>query len=308
MTLDDAYLTYPNRRRGLDHSWFEFRSARAWPNPTWPAGKPVALWIIVPVESFPLAVSRAPFSPTGTLEPPAGNLWAYSNRDYGNRVGIYRLFQALDELGLKATAAVNAAVVANYGHLVDECEGRGWEIAGHGLTADAPLHGGMTIEEERQTIDDSLRIVRQAAKGPIRGWISPAHSQSFHTLELLRDRGVSWVADWVNDEVPYPLAGTLDPMMMIPTSHELADRRLLVEQDRTVDEFVRAVLDAFAQRLSEAGSGGRILPLTLTPWVVGYPHRIAAIRRLLGALVGSGQVWCANGSEIVDACRAPAAP
>ncbi|MDE8651521.1 polysaccharide deacetylase [Novosphingobium album (ex Liu et al. 2023)] len=306
MPLDPSYLTYAKRGPGLDHDWFAHRTARAWPRLAWPGGKPVALWLVVPVEHFPLHPASGPVRPTGALEPPAPNLWAYANRDYGNRIGIHRILRVLDRLGLKASAAIDPLAAARYPALIPAVEARGWEIMAHGWRADAPLHGGMDAGEEAARITEALASLRAAATTPVTGWLSTACSESFHTLGLLAARGVTYVADWQNDEMPYALTGPASSMMMLPTSHELSDRHLLVEQDRMVDDYAAAVLAAFARigREAREQGGGRVLPLAITPWILGYPHRIAALARLLETITASGLVWNATGAEIIAACRA----
>ena len=112
-------LTYPHRRRGLDHAWFPLQ-------PTingrrrWPDGKRVALWITVPVEFFPLDAPAQPLRPLGGLALGYPDLWNLSSRDYGLRVGIYRVMRALDDFGVRATAAVNSEVAGRYPRIIDE--------------------------------------------------------------------------------------------------------------------------------------------------------------------------------------------
>ena len=107
--MTNARLTYPHRRRGLDHDWFPSRADAQAAPVSWPEGKPIALWITVPVEFFPLDAPAQPFRPLGGLTAGYPDFWNYSNRDYGARIGIYRIMRVLDGFGLRATAAVNAA-------------------------------------------------------------------------------------------------------------------------------------------------------------------------------------------------------
>ena len=63
--MTNARLTYPHRRRGLDHEWFPHEPTHKRPAVTWPQGKRIALWITVPVEYFPLDAPAQPFRPLG---------------------------------------------------------------------------------------------------------------------------------------------------------------------------------------------------------------------------------------------------
>ena len=113
-------LTYPHRRRGLDHDWFAFEPTHQRPRVSWPDGKRVALWITVPVELFPLDAPAQPFRPLGAPTLAYPDLWNGSSRDYGLRIGIYRIMRVLDDLGLRATAAVNSEIAEKYPRIIDE--------------------------------------------------------------------------------------------------------------------------------------------------------------------------------------------
>ena len=115
--MTNARLTYPHRRRGLDHEWFPHEPTHKRPAVTWPQGKRIALWITVPVEHFPLDAPAQPFRPLGALPLGYPDLWNYSNRDYGARIGVYRIMKALDGFGIRATAAVNSAACTLYPRL-----------------------------------------------------------------------------------------------------------------------------------------------------------------------------------------------
>jgi len=122
-------------------------------------------------------------------------------------------------------------------------------------------------------------------------------------LLSLAERGFKYVTDWANDDMPYMVTTPSGRLCAMPLTYEWSDRHLLVQHSLTVDDYVEQVLQAFARLSAEAGQyrSGRILSLSITPWILGYPHRIAALERLLGRILAGGSVWHANGMEIVDA-------
>ncbi len=129
------------------------------------------------------------------------------------------------------------------------------------------------------------------------------------TLDLVAEAGLDYVADWINDDMPYPVttsAGELDGHAA--RLGYVSDQRLLFQQHMDTAEFVDQVLRAFKILYAEAGrtGSGRILTLTITPWVMGQPHRIRALAALLDQLLEYVGVWPATGAEIVDAWRASA--
>ncbi|MBS0233428.1 MAG: polysaccharide deacetylase family protein [Proteobacteria bacterium] len=295
--IGDEYLRYAKRGRGLDHDWFSYQPPAMRPRLRWPASTQVALWITVPLEVFPLSGSNAPFRPTGALDRPYPDFWGYAARDYGLRVGIFRLLKALDRYGICATAAVNAEVARRAPDLIKSLLMRDWEIMGSGINMATLHHGGLDKADEAQQISQALDVLRPMC-GDIVGWHSPGHSQSAHTMELLAGQGIRYVADWVNDDLPYDFHTANGDVVAMPLSYELADRTVLLEHDRTIDEYTAMVTAAARRFQLEASNEARILSISVSPWIIGYPHRIAAFEQLLEDLVMDGRVWIARGRDI----------
>jgi allantoinase len=297
-------LAYRHRRRGLDHQWFEHEPILRRAPLVWPGGKPVALWISAAVEFFPLDAPSQPFRPLGSLDRDYPDFWSYSNRDYGNRIGIYRIMRVLDGLGLPATAAVNAAAAWRFPRLIEELVRRDWEIAAHGLDMSRVHHGALPIGEERALIEEVRDALTGASGLAVKGWHSPGRGESTNTLQLLCESGFEYVADWANDDLPYMMKAGASAICAMPLTHEWADRVLLVHHNRTVEDYERQVLQAFRVLKSEAERyGGRVLSLSLSPWVIGYPHRIAALERTLASIMSSDAVWPATGIAIAGAYK-----
>jgi peptidoglycan/xylan/chitin deacetylase (PgdA/CDA1 family) len=295
-------LVYPRRRAGLDHEWFAHAPTRERPRLAWPGNKPVALWITVPIEIFPLETSAQPLRPLGALPLGYPDLWNASNRDYGMRIGIYRIMRALDGYRLRATAAVNATAALQYSRVMAEIAARDWEFMANGFDMGNVHHGGLAPEAELALIRKAHKAVSAVAGAPVRGWHSPGRSQSQNTLALLAGHGFSYVTDWANDDMPYEVTTTEGKLCAMPLTYECSDRQMLVQHTFTVDEYAEQVWQAYlclAEEAERYGSG-RILSLSATPWILGYPHRIAAFERLLGRIVASGAVWNATGAEIAQ--------
>jgi allantoinase len=303
--MSSERLQYPHRRRGLDHAWFTHQPTLGRKPVTWPQGKPIALWITVPLEFFPLDAPAQPFRPLGGLDRGYPDFWSYSNRDYGLRIGIYRIMRVLDRLGLRATAAVNAAVATRYPRVIEEGKLRGWEIIASGMDMGQPHHGNLPVEDERNLVRSACDIISKASGKPVAGWHSPGHSESMHTLQLVKECGLEYVADWANDDLPYIVQTSAGPLCAMPLTHEWSDRLLLVQHNLTVEDYEAQVMRAFARLRAEASQrgGGRILSLSISPWIMGYPHRIATLERLLGRILEGGSIWHANGMDIVDSFR-----
>ncbi len=307
MTADR--LRYPRRRRGLDHDWFAHEPTLGRQPILWPARCRIALWITVPVEFFPLNATEPPVRPLGTLDRGYPDYWSFSNRDYGLRIGIFRIMRVLDRLGLRATAAVNAAVATNYPRVLDELLQREWEVMASGMDMGQPHHGRLSVEDERQLIGSAHDLLATMTGKRIAGWHSPGHSQSAQTLPLLAERNFAYVADWANDDMPYVISTSAGQLVAMPLTYEWSDRVLLVHHNLSVEEYELQVLHAFHRLHAEAGQfgDGRILSLSVSPWVIGYPHRISALEHVLTSIMEVGSVWSATGAEIVAAFKSQVA-
>jgi peptidoglycan/xylan/chitin deacetylase (PgdA/CDA1 family) len=219
------------------------------------------------------------------------------------RIGIYRIMRVLDAFGLRASAAVNAAAATRFPRVMDELLERDWEIMASGIDMGQPHHGRLSLEAERSLISTAHEILTKTTGQKIAGWHSPGHSQSAHTLPLLAERGFEYVTDWANDDLPYMMSTPSGQLCAMPLTYEWADRVLLVHHNLTVEDYEAQVIQAFRRLHAEAGQYGcgRILSLSVSPWVLGYPHRIGALQRVLTRIMDVGSVWHATGAEIVAA-------
>jgi peptidoglycan/xylan/chitin deacetylase (PgdA/CDA1 family) len=265
----------------------------------------VALWIAVHVGHFPMDMPLKPFVAPGGMERPYPSFWDYTQRDYGNRIGIYRMMTAMAARGLRGTALISATLAREYPVLMDEIEAAGWEPACAGLDM-AHLHHGQVAEAaERAAIAEATALLRTRFGAALRGWHSPAHAESPRTLDLVAAAGFDWTSGWLNDDMPYAMTTAAGPLLAMPLPQDLADQRMLHQQNMATEDFCDAVLAAHATLDAEAQAtgGGRILTLSVTPWLMGQPHRIRAFGAMLDAILARGSVWNATGAEIAAAWR-----
>ena len=304
MTLSDDYVRYPHRRYGIDNNRYDWSILPRRDSVTWPGVAKVALWIVPVLEYFPMNTPKEPFVAPGGSTIPYPDPRLYSSRDYGSRVGAFRVFKALDKHGLKASVAFNSAVAARYPFLLNEVTRRGWEVMSHGVDMSKLHHGELDIETERGYVWEALATLREMSGQPVTGWISPARSESANTLDLVAAEGVEYVVDWVNDDMPYPLKTTAGDIHSMPHTHEIADQHIINHMSQTEAEFTEQVCAHFDVLYREAATqGGRIMTLTIHPWCSGQPHRIKALEDTLAYIAGHDGVWSATGAEILSAFR-----
>ena len=198
--------------------------------------------------------------------------------------------------------AVNAAIAERYPSIVHDIVAEGHEIIAHSIDMNGTIASGIDESMERDLIVRSLDTLERVSGVRPRGWHSIARSQSFNTPRLLVEAGVDYMCDWVNDELPYRFDTEAGSIINLPLNHELADRQILVAQQHSIDSYAQQIGDAHDWLTTEAAHfGGRMLPLHLTPYIMGLPYRIDAFEALLANLADRTGNWFARGDQIVDA-------
>lgn len=280
--IGDDYFDYPHRRKGLDHDRFDRRYLRDLPKVNWPDGKRLKIWITVHLEYFPMDMPATPFVPPGGMDRPYPSVWDFSTRDYAHRVGMFRLFNVLDKHGVAATAAMNSEVAVRHPFLLQEIVRRGWEVAAAGVDMGRLHHSGLDRGEEAALVQQSFTTLRDLSGQAVTGWHSPTHSQAAHTPDIVAETGGKYIADWINDDMPYAFRTTAGQITQLPLSWDLSDHKILFTQNMPIVDYDYQMNAAFdALDLESQERGARVLSMSLSPWIIAQPSRIKALDRLL---------------------------
>jgi peptidoglycan/xylan/chitin deacetylase (PgdA/CDA1 family) len=162
------------------------------------------------------------------------------------------------------------------------------------------------MADEAATISRSLQTLGKFGK--VRGWLSPAKSESHKTLDLLAEAGIEYVCDWVNDDLPYPMKAGGRTLYAMPHSNDIEDATVLIGMRHDEDELRDQWLDHFEVLYKEAATqGGRVMVLPLHSWLIGHPYRIGTLETVLSHIMSRAGVWPATGAEILDAWKKAAA-
>src|ERR1700716_925315 len=280
---------------------FKFSMINNRPPLKWSNGARVALWVIVNAEFFALDQAM----PGDSNERPKGNegtpfVRHWSQRDYGNRVGIVRFMELLSVYGIRATVALNSDLCDHHPEVVDAAARLDWEFMGHNRTNTARLNE-IPANEEHSTIKHVLgRIEKATGKKPV-GWLGSGLQETWNTLDNLIAEGCTYVADWVNDDQPYTMDVGGKRLVSIPYSYEINDSPFLHTRNGTIDQFVAAIKRQFDTLYAEGAQSGRVMAICLHPYLIGVPHRIAGLDEALSYIAAHDKVWFATGEEIVRA-------
>jgi allantoinase len=266
-----------------------------------PDGARVAVWFIVNVEEW--AIERP--MPRQVLTPPMGQPlqpdlpnWAW--HEYGMRVGIWRIFDALAARGLRATMAVNGHVIRSYPRIAEQALKARWEFMGHGYVQ-RPMH---QLDDQRAQIEATVAVIRDfTGQGP-RGWESPGLTETESTLDHLRAAGITYVANWPIDDLPSELQTAHGPMLQVPYTLETNDIVVHAVQHLPSDAFMQRCIAQFDRLWQEGATQPRVMAISLHPYLSGVPHRIGYLEKAIDHIRSHEGVAWMTGEEIADWYRA----
>ena len=270
------------------------------PRIRWPNDARVALWIAPNVEHYEYLPPRDPQRNTWTRSPHP-DVQGYGYRDYGNRVGFWRMVEVLDRYGVVATASTNLAVFDHYPEVGAAMVERGWEIMSHGIYNTRYIS---SIDEtaERAFYIECIEALRSHAGQQLRGMLGPAVSNTTLTPDLMAEAGLIYHADWFHDDQPVPLATRSGQRLVsVPYSMELNDVPVFTQHYDT-DDFVamaRAQLNVL-RREADDDAGGRVMCVALHPYLMGMPHRADGLAAMLEYLMSHDDVWQTTASQIAQ--------
>lgn len=267
------------------------------PRIEWPDGARVAVWVAPNIEHYEFMPPRDPRRNPWPRSPHP-DVVGYSQRDYGNRVGFWRMLEALDEFDVRCTASTNLAIYDHYPEVGQAMTERGWEIMSHGIYNTRYI-SSLTNDEERAFYQESIDALRRHTGAELRGMLGPAVSNGPDTPDLMAEAGLSYHADWFHDDQPVPLHVESGKLVSVPYSIELNDVPVFLQHHDTAD-FTRMVTDQFDVLYEEGAESGRVLCLAIHPYLMGMPHRIDELRRMLDHMLGHEGVWQTTAAEIAD--------
>lgn len=292
------------RDPGMDHDLFPFRTLPESPRFAWPGGARIAFTVTLMLEHAELSPPPDAHpdprivSPLGKFSP---DWLTWSQREYGNRVGIFRVLEMLDRFGVVPSVALGAAAARRTPELIDECQRRGATFMAHGTHATRRITSRMTETQERAFIAESRDAVTRATGTTPAGWCGQDFNESIRTPALLAEAGFTYVADWSNDDRPY-LIGP-GQIVSLPAQSEWNDLECMWLRRVSPAAWSAGIAEAFAVLHAE---GGAAFNLTLHPWITGQAHRIRYLGDALARVLGHGGIWRASTDGVARHARSQA--
>jgi len=263
-----------------------------------PGGARIAVYTVVNVEEWDIEkpVAREYVSaPAGVATVPNIPNWAW--HEYGMRVGIWRLMDALAERNLKASAAVNARVCEGAGEPVARAmRDAGWPFMGHGY-AQVPVH---LLNNQRESIKKCFEVLKQYTGKAPAGWLGPGLHETLDTLDHLAEIGFKFVCDWPMDEQPVEMKTQTSPVVAMPYNLELSDLPMMVVHQHESRVWLERAVDQFDRMYRDGASQPRVLSMSVHPYIMGAPHRIGYFEAAIDHMLGHEDVWFTTAEEIYD--------
>ena len=275
-----------------------YLSIRRRPRIVWPQGARVALWIAPNVEFYELMPPPNAFFTAWGRVPVAPDVMSYGHRDFGNRVGFWRLLEVLDRHGLRATVSLNVGVLDRFPEIARAMADRDWAFMGHGLYNTRFLYG-ISREDERALYRELRSRVRNVTGGELRGVFGPHASLSPHTMDLLAEEGFLYSADWLLDDQPFPIATSTGRLVGVPYTFEVNDGPLFLGSYQD-EEFLRRCRDQFDVLYEEGAESGRVMCIAFHPFLLGQAHRVDLLDEALAYILGHDGVWRTTADEIAS--------
>ena len=263
------------------------------PKITWPGDARVALWVAPNIEFYELT----PPGPFWTR--PTPDILSYSHRDYGNRAGIWRMIEVMERFGVRGSVSLNAALCDHIPEIIDACTELGWELFSHGVYNTRLIYG-MDEDEVRAVIRDSVETIAKKSGQTVRGFLAPAISATETFFDLLPEFGITYTLDMVHDDQPMPFKVRHGKLISVPYSFELNDIRVMGARGYTPERYAGMVKAAFDQLYEEGAENGMVLCMPIHPFIIGQPHRIAALADVLSHVTARKDVWLATAGEIAE--------
>ena len=264
----------------------------------WPNDARVALWISPNVEHYEYMPdddsARTPWPRT-----PFPDVQQYSYRDYGNRVGFWRMLESLDKYNIRCCVSLNMAVLEHFPEICQAMVQRDYDYMSHGIYNTRYLYT-YTEDQEREFYRDTIDTLKLHTGKQLKGMLGPAISGTERTPDLMAEAGLIYHTDWMHDDQPVPIKVKSGKLVSVPYSIELNDSSLLRDNHYEGDYFARICKAQFDQLYKEGAESGRVMCIALHPFLIGQPHRIKYLDDILSHIMSHDGVWQTTADDIAD--------
>ncbi|NBS56873.1 MAG: polysaccharide deacetylase [Betaproteobacteria bacterium] len=277
------------------HGRYEYSAITERKDYSWPGGKRLAVHLSLNVEHFAFGEG---LGNDYAAPHPQPNQRSYAWRDYGNRVGAWRLLELAEAYDLPYGLLVNTELYDYCPQLVAAFSKRGDEIVGHGRT-NAERQADMSEDEERACITEAAAAIEKHEGRRPAGWLAPYISQTRRSPDLLRAEGFRYMMDWPLDDQPVWFRTVHGPILSIPYAHDLNDSFECVQRTTPSQLYCENLIDQFDEMLEESARRPLVMSLVLHSFILGQPHRLRRYRAVIEHILRQrDKIWLTRPGDI----------
>jgi allantoinase len=282
------------------HGRYDYSPIRGRARYQWPNGAGLAVYVAVNLEHFSFGEGLgAELAPGG----PPPDVLNYAWRDYGNRIGAWRLLDLFDELALPASVPINSAIYEGAPGLAEAFRARGDEFVGHGVT-NSERQGVHDEASEAALIAEATATIARHEGAPPKGWLGPWISQSGATPDLLAEAGYDYLLDWCMDDQPIFMRARTGRILALPYPQEINDIPMIVGRKIEGPAFAQVIVDHFDEMLAQSAREALVMGIALHPYIVGQPHRLRHLRGALAHVAAHrDRIWLTRAGDIAAFVR-----
>ena len=271
------------------------------PDYSWPNGSKLAVYIGLNIEHFAFGHGLgAQLVPGHGVGPDILN---YSWRDYGNRVGVWRLASLFEQLDFPVSLLVNTSIYDYCPEVVERFRSRGDEIVAHGRT-NSEIQGGLAEKDEFELISETTKIITEEEGRPPEGWLGPWISETMKTPDILQENGYKYLLDWCHDDQPTWMTTRDGNILSIPYPQELNDIPSIMVRKNTAEQFAKMITDNFDEMLEQSRQQPLVMGIALHAYIVGQPFRLKHLRNALSHISKKRKdIWLATSGQIAAHTR-----
>lgn len=263
----------------------------------WPNGARLAIYFALGLEQYAFGEGLTEDLVPGIAPPDVlNNSW----RDYGNRVGAWRILDAFRQQGVPLAILLNSALCEHAPELIETCHAAGCEMIAHGYSNSDTMAGMAEADEAAYIRRVAAQMKELTGKAPA-GWASPWIAETALTPDLLQEAGFGYLLDWCMDDQPVWMTTRGGRILSVPYSQELNDSSAIIGRHVGAEEFSGMIIDQFEEMRSTSGDQPLVMSVILHSFISGQPFRLRALRRALDHILKAGEpLWLTQPGAIAS--------
>lgn len=279
------------------HGRFDYSPITERADYSWPNSKRLAVYVALNIEHFPFGEGAGMDLAAPSPKP---NQRSFAWREYGNRVGFWRLMEMFNDMKLSCAMLMNSEIYDHAPQIPFAVRAGMHEIVGHGRT-NAELSGDLSAHEEATVIREATEVIQRHEGRPPAGWLGPGCSESLITPDLLKEAGYRYLLDWHCDDQPIWFRTRSGPILSIPYPMEVNDTSAMVYRRMLPSEFADMLVSNFDEQLDQSRNQPLVYGIALHTFVAGQPYRLRYVRRALEHVIShSKDIWLTLPGRIAE--------